>query len=189
MRMNLIGAVLGSILLSACGSTRSIDTKHDFQPGPLKVHPGLLGQPLAETVAQPRPLPATPVVEKAMNPAVAVPTEAASDARVAMTGLMVSKDLTAALRAERSFYFTQVHTHLGIFALLDMQASPLCNPIGTHHPGESCLVLPRPGTAGECIEPRLIKIPVHAGAHLDQPGLERDRGLHIAIGERRLRPG
>lgn len=109
MRASLPVALLCSALLSACASTREADltSKHDFQPGPLKVHPGLLGMkvetapaPTAALPASAKPAVVVPVAKVESAPAVAAPTPAA-----ATTGMAVSKDLKAHLRAERSFYF------------------------------------------------------------------------------------
>ncbi|MFA5082837.1 MAG: OmpA family protein [Hydrogenophilaceae bacterium] len=101
MRAYLIFAILCPALLSACASTREFQSSgtNEFQPGPLKVAPELYGRhPLP---AEPAPVPETPPV--------AAPVAAAAPAAVAPApapaSLLTSKDLTAHLRSERSFYF------------------------------------------------------------------------------------
>lgn len=86
MRASLPVTLLLSTLLAACASTQDIPpSKHISQDGSLKVHPGLLGQPVpAELQPEPRPAAATPAAERA-------------DAPIRMD--------EAGLRTQRSVYF------------------------------------------------------------------------------------
>jgi peptidoglycan-associated lipoprotein len=95
MRATLLVTLLLSTLLAACASTKdNLPSKHISQGGPLKVHPGLLGQP-APTPAEPKVAPPPP------SPSTAAPsantTAARSDAPIKM-------DQTG-LRTQRSVYF------------------------------------------------------------------------------------
>ncbi|PKO86724.1 MAG: peptidoglycan-associated lipoprotein [Betaproteobacteria bacterium HGW-Betaproteobacteria-12] len=89
IRPSLPAALLLSLLLAACASNRETSPgKHIAQSGALKVHPGLLGQPVPAELA---PLPAT-------APAAAQPTQpAASEAAIRMD--------QEGLRTQRSVYF------------------------------------------------------------------------------------
>lgn len=64
MRPSLPAMLLLSALLAACSTSREGQrSQHIPQDGPLKVHPGLLGQPVpAELAPRPAPLAAAPVV-------------------------------------------------------------------------------------------------------------------------------
>ncbi|MDD4880215.1 MAG: OmpA family protein [Gallionellaceae bacterium] len=101
MRAYLMFAILCPVLLSACASTRefqSSSSQQEFQPGPLKVAPELYGRhPLPAVAAEPSPtLPPVVAAAPAVAPVAAAPASAS---------LLTSKDLTAHLRSERSFYF------------------------------------------------------------------------------------
>ena len=54
MRATLPATILLSVLLTACASSRDPSlNKHIAQSGPLKVHPGLLGQPVPAELQEP----------------------------------------------------------------------------------------------------------------------------------------
>ncbi|MGE5471129.1 MAG: OmpA family protein [Bacteroidota bacterium] len=56
MRVTLPATLLLSALLAACASTKDASPgKHLSQSGPLKVHPGLLGQPVPAELQETRP--------------------------------------------------------------------------------------------------------------------------------------
>lgn len=89
MRPTLPAMLLLSALLAACSTSREPQrSQHIAQDGPLKVHPGLLGQPVpAELAPIPAPAPAA---------ATATPTsEAPAEIRMDQDGL----------RTQRSVYF------------------------------------------------------------------------------------
>jgi peptidoglycan-associated lipoprotein len=92
MRASLLVTLMLSTLLTACASTKDIPpSKHISQEGPLKVHPGLLGQPVPAELQ---------VAPPALSPSSAAPsatTTAGSDAPIKM-------DQTG-LRTQRSVYF------------------------------------------------------------------------------------
>lgn len=94
MRATLPATLLLSTLLAACASTRDIPpSKHISQSGALKVHPGLLGQPVpAELQAEAVPL--------------GKPAGAAAPAEPAI------KMDEAGLRTQRSVYFDLNKTDL-----------------------------------------------------------------------------
>jgi peptidoglycan-associated lipoprotein len=104
----VILAVLVSVFLSACASSQKADlsSKHTFEPGPLKVHPGLLGMTVATAPEAVKPPEVAKPVVVAVAPAVE-PSEpvTATDPALRPAGMGVSRDLTAHLRSERSFYF------------------------------------------------------------------------------------
>lgn len=85
MRTSLIALLLLPTLLVACSTKGEIPpSKHISQSGPLKLHPGLLGQPM----------PAEPQPAVASKPAVSVPNE---DSKIKMDPV--------GLRTQRSIYF------------------------------------------------------------------------------------
>lgn len=93
MRASLTVTLLLSTLLAACASVKEDipPSKHISQGGALKVHPGLLGQPVpAELQTEPRPAPAT-APAPAKSPAVG----AEAPIKMDQTGL----------RTQRSVYF------------------------------------------------------------------------------------
>jgi peptidoglycan-associated lipoprotein len=95
MRASLPIALLLSTLLTACAAFKSEipPSKHISQSGPLKVHPGLLGQPV--------PAESQPVTSQPPGSAVTVPgttaSNAAPDAPIKMDPV--------GLRTQRSVYF------------------------------------------------------------------------------------
>lgn len=104
MRTGLSVALSCIVLLSGCAGTREKDlsSKHTFEPGPLKVHPGLLGM----AAPAPAPVVVPPVAAVAQAaPAPAVTAAPTPEPASAPSASGMSKDLTAHLRSERSFYF------------------------------------------------------------------------------------
>lgn len=106
MRTTLPVILLLPILVSACAPMRELSSSgHEFQPGPLKVHPGLYDRRTLTpepAVPAPAPVAAAPVATPAPAP---TPAAAPAPDAPAPAALLVSKDLKAHLRAERSFYF------------------------------------------------------------------------------------
>lgn len=97
MRASLPATLLLSCLLAACAAMKEDlpPSKHISQSGPLKVHPGLLGQPVpAELQAEPQPAPAT---APSPNTAPAKGSSPAPESSIKM-------DQTG-LRTQRSVYF------------------------------------------------------------------------------------
>lgn len=91
MRATLPATLLLSALLAACASTPDLQSsKQVAQSGTLKVHPGLLGQPVPAELQEARSVPA------ANNKQVAAPAES-PDAPARMD--------QAGLRTQRSVYF------------------------------------------------------------------------------------
>ena len=89
MRANLPATLLLSALLAACASTRDIPPKKNIsQSGSLKVHPGLLGQPVPAELQEPSDKVANSGAEAAASPAPA--------------GIKMDQ---AGLRTQRSVYF------------------------------------------------------------------------------------
>lgn len=94
MRASLTATLLLSTLLAACATIKEDlpPSKHISQGGPLKVHPGLLGQPVpAELQGEPRPAPTAPATPVAPIQ----PGGAEAPIRMDQTGL----------RTQRSVYF------------------------------------------------------------------------------------
>ena len=93
MRASLPAALLLSTLLTACASFKSEipPSKHISQSGPLKVHPGLLGQPVPADLQAPAS-PSAPI-----TPSASVAPAASSDAPIKMDPV--------GLRTQRSVYF------------------------------------------------------------------------------------
>lgn len=95
MRASLPATLLLSALLAACASTPDVSlNKHVAQSGALKVHPGLLGQPVPAELA-----PATPPTPAA--PA-AAPVPVSTPAVGAEAPIRMDQD---GLRTQRSVYF------------------------------------------------------------------------------------
>lgn len=98
MRASLSATLLLSIFLVACASNRDIPpSKHIAQTGALKVHPGLLGQPVPVELQEPLPLTGGSV---ALAPGVGK-TAPASVALKDKPG----KATPSGLPTQRSFYF------------------------------------------------------------------------------------
>jgi peptidoglycan-associated lipoprotein len=95
MRASLPATLLLSTLLTACAAFKSEipPSKHISQSGPLKVHPGLLGQPV--------PAELQPAAPAAAPAPVASPTPGASNEA---TETPIKMDLIG-LRTQRSVYF------------------------------------------------------------------------------------
>ena len=92
MRASLPATLLLSTLLAACASKGDIPpSKHISQSGPLKVHPGLLGQPVPADLQAPAS-PSAPI-----TPSASVAPAASSDAPIKMDPV--------GLRTQRSVYF------------------------------------------------------------------------------------
>jgi peptidoglycan-associated lipoprotein len=88
MRASLPATLLLSLLLGACASTKDVSAnKHISQEGPLKVHPGLLGQPVPTELA--------PEASATKVPAAASTEVAENPIKFDQTGL----------RTQRSVYF------------------------------------------------------------------------------------
>jgi len=105
MRASLPATLLLTTLLAACASTSDQQAnKNISQSGPLKVHPGLLGQPVpAELQPEARPLPAAmPAAEGA---------SAAPLAQANQGGTAIKMD-EVGLRTQRSVYFDYNSTDL-----------------------------------------------------------------------------
>jgi peptidoglycan-associated lipoprotein len=96
MRVSLPIAFLLSTLLTACAAFKSEipPSKHITQSGPLKVHPGLLGQPPS---TEPKPATSQPP-----GSAVAVPSTTASNATAPDAPIKMD---AVGLRTQRSVYF------------------------------------------------------------------------------------
>ncbi|HSG23468.1 MAG TPA: OmpA family protein [Azonexus sp.] len=93
MRATLPATLLLSALLAACASSRDLPNKHPAQSGPLKVHPGLVGQAVPAELQEPQP-------------AVASGTETNSaPAAAPLAAQPVAKVEQANLRTQRSVYF------------------------------------------------------------------------------------
>lgn len=98
MRASLPVTLLLSSLLAACAAMKEDlpPSKHISQSGPLKVHPGLLGQPVPpELQAEPRPATATPPSPNNAPAKGTSPTAPESSIKMDQTGL----------RTQRSVYF------------------------------------------------------------------------------------
>lgn len=97
MRASLPATLLLTTLLAACASTSDQQAnKNISQRGPLKVHPGLLGQPVPaelQTAAPPMPTAAPAGTESAVAPA----------ARASQGGAIKMDEV--GLRTQRSVYF------------------------------------------------------------------------------------
>lgn len=92
MRASLLAPLLLSSLLAACASTKDIPpSKHISQSGPLKVHPGLLGQPV-------------PAELQAASAPASAPAAATTTATNAPGDTAIRMDQTG-LRTQRSVYF------------------------------------------------------------------------------------
>ena len=96
MRATLLATLLLSTLLAACGTFRDLPpSKHISQSGQLKVHPGLLGQPVPAELQEPQRAANSP---KAANSAPAgSPATGAAESAAKMD--------QAGLRTQRSVYF------------------------------------------------------------------------------------
>lgn len=96
MRVSLPAALLLSTLLTACAFKGDVPpSKNISQSGPLRVHPGLLGQPVpaAPVATPPQPAPGQPTASAA--PAIAIPQSPESPIKMDQVGL----------RTQRSVYF------------------------------------------------------------------------------------
>lgn len=115
MRASLPACLLLSLLLAACASTKDAPAnKNISQNGPLKVHPGLLGQPVprelqpaAGTQLTPPPTApsapaASPAPAPAPAPAAAPPAGTAPASPPADTTIRMDK---TGIRTQRSVYF------------------------------------------------------------------------------------
>lgn len=113
MRLAPVVAVLLSALLSACASVPEVPTsRHEFQAGPLKINPGLYGKnakveiaPSTTPAPRSTPVPAVAAVVAPLPAAAPVVAESVLAPVDEPALLATSKDLTAHLRSERSFYF------------------------------------------------------------------------------------
>lgn len=92
MRASLLATLLLSTLLAACASKGTIPpSKHISQSGPLRVHPGLLGQPVP------------PELQQEIRPAAtAAPTSTDTTATTAEVPIKMDP---VGLRTQRSVYF------------------------------------------------------------------------------------
>ncbi|MCL2346372.1 MAG: OmpA family protein [Desulfobulbus sp.] len=90
MRLSLSATLLLSILLAACASNRETSPiQRVEQSGPLKVNPGLLGQPVPAARATPAAPPARPAVSAVEPPPAETP----------------ASPVTSAPQSSRSLYF------------------------------------------------------------------------------------
>lgn len=98
MRASLPATLLLSALLTACASTPDVSlNKHVGQSGALKVHPGLLGQPVPAELA-----PTTAPAAAPAAPASATQPPASKPAAGAEAPIRMDQD---GLRTQRSVYF------------------------------------------------------------------------------------
>ncbi|MBK7464033.1 MAG: OmpA family protein [Betaproteobacteria bacterium] len=96
MRATLPATLLLSTLLAACGTFRDQPpSKHISQSGQLKVHPGLLGQPVPAELQEPQRAANSPTAANSAPAASAAPAAAGSAAKMDQAGL----------RTQRSVYF------------------------------------------------------------------------------------
>lgn len=96
MRATLPATLLLSTLLAACGTFRDQPpSKHISQSGQLKVHPGLLGQPVPAELQDPQRAANSPTAANSAPAASAAPAAAGSAAKMDQAGL----------RTQRSVYF------------------------------------------------------------------------------------
>ena len=96
MRATLPATLLLSTLLAACGTFRDLPpSKHISQSGQLKVHPGLLGQPVPAELQDPQRAANSPTAANSAPAASAAPAAAGSAAKMDQAGL----------RTQRSVYF------------------------------------------------------------------------------------
>ena len=96
MRATLPATLLLSTLLAACGTFRDQPpSKHISQSGQLKVHPGLLGQPVPAELQDPQRAANSPTAANSAPAASAAPAAAGSAAKMDQAGL----------RTHRSVYF------------------------------------------------------------------------------------
>jgi peptidoglycan-associated lipoprotein len=96
MRATLPATLLLSTLLAACGTFRDLPpSKHISQSGQLKVHPGLLGQPVPAELQEPQRAANSPKAANSAPAASPAPAAAGSGAKMDQAGL----------RTQRSVYF------------------------------------------------------------------------------------
>ena len=96
MRATLPATLLLSTLLAACGTFRDLPpSKHISQSGQLKVHPGLLGQPVPAELQDPQRTANSPTAANSAPAASPAPAAAGSGAKMDQAGL----------RTQRSVYF------------------------------------------------------------------------------------
>jgi peptidoglycan-associated lipoprotein len=98
MRATLPATLLLSTLLAACGTFRDLPpSKHISQSGQLKVHPGLLGQPVPAELQEPQRAANSPTAANSAPAASPAPAPAAAGSGAKMD--------QAGLRTQRSVYF------------------------------------------------------------------------------------
>lgn len=98
MRATLPATLLLSTLLAACGTFRDQPpSKHISQSGQLKVHPGLLGQPVPAELQDPQRAANSPTAANSAPAESAAPAPAAAGSAAKMD--------QAGLRTQRSVYF------------------------------------------------------------------------------------
>lgn len=98
MRATLPATLLLSTLLAACGTFRDLPpSKHISQSGQLKVHPGLLGQPVPAELQDPQRAANSPTAANSAPAESAAPAPAAAGSAAKMD--------QAGLRTQRSVYF------------------------------------------------------------------------------------
>ena len=96
MRATLPATLLLSMLLTACGTFRDLPpSKHISQSGPLKVHPGLLGQPVPAELQEPQRAANTTMAANSAPAASPAPAPAEPGTKMDQAGL----------RTQRSVYF------------------------------------------------------------------------------------
>ena len=96
MRATLPATLLLSTLLAACGTFRDLPpSKHISQSGQLKVHPGLLGQPVPAELQEPQRAANSPTTANSAPATSPAPAAAGSSAKMDQAGL----------RTQRSVYF------------------------------------------------------------------------------------
>ena len=102
MRATLPATLLLSTLLAACGTFRDLPpSKHISQSGQLKVHPGLLGQPVPAELQEPQRAANSPTAANSAPAASPAPAPAPAPA-AAGSGAKMDQ---AGLRTQRSVYF------------------------------------------------------------------------------------
>lgn len=96
MRATLPATLLLSALLAACSSTGNLPpSKHISQSGQLKIHPGLVGQPVPAELQEPQRAAVSSTVTNSTPAAAAAPVAAQPAAKMDQAGL----------RTQRSVYF------------------------------------------------------------------------------------